>query len=144
MNTRQLLIGTTLIGSVAALGYMAYYAYSDQPEPRPKKNPDIPVPTKRPATPPSVKKAPVKKKPATVSPPQADEFPLRRGSKGKRVERLQVWLMRNYGRTGKITGVLGPATEQHMLRYLKTRQLDKETYYRLRMDKPVHEQPIIR
>lgn len=76
--------------------------------------------------------------------PAGDEFPLRLGSKGPRVERLQVWLMRNYGRTGIITGNFTEETEAELKKRLHKTQLDEGTYQRYRMGKHVHEQVFIR
>lgn len=76
--------------------------------------------------------------------PVADEFPLRLGSKGPRVERLQVWLLRNYGHTGKVTGKFDELTEAELNRRLNKTELDESTFQRYRMGKHVHEQVIIR
>lgn len=76
--------------------------------------------------------------------PIADEFPLRLGSKGERVERLQVWLMRNYGWTGKITGEFDEKTEGLLKKFLKRTELDEATYFKMKMEKPVYEQIIMR
>jgi hypothetical protein len=82
--------------------------------------------------------------PLETSPPVADEFPLRVGSKGPRVERLQVWLMRNYGRTGIVTGNFTEETEAELKKRLHKNKLDEGTYQRYRMGKHVHEQVFIR
>ena len=82
--------------------------------------------------------------PPIMPPPNQDEFPLRLGSKGKRVERLQVWLMRNYGWTGKISGVFDEKTEALVKKYLKNTELDEATYYKMKMEKPVYEQIVMR
>lgn len=81
---------------------------------------------------------------AAQTQPAGDEFPLRLGSKGQRVERLQVWLMRNYGRTGIITGNFTEETEAELKKRLRKTQLDEGTYQRYRMGKHVHEQVFIR
>lgn len=78
-----------------------------------------------------------------VPPPQGDEFPLRLGSRGKRVERLQVWLMRNYGWTGKITDVFDKKTQKLLKRFLNKTALDQATYNKRKMGNPVHLQPVI-
>ncbi len=79
-----------------------------------------------------------------ATPPVGDEFPLRLGSKGKRVERLQIWLMRNYGWTGRITNVFDEKTQALVKKFLRKTQLDRTTYLRMKMEKPVHLQPAIR
>lgn len=73
-----------------------------------------------------------------------DDFPLRLGSQGPRVAKLQVWLLRNYGWTGKVTDLLDEKTEKQMKRFLKTDALDQATYERLKLDAPLHQQKIIR
>jgi hypothetical protein len=86
---------------------------------------------------------PAPKMEITYIAPQADEFPLRLGSRGKRVERLQVWLMRNFGWTGKITGLLDEKTEALMEKRLHTRELTEAIYKKHRMGKHVQNQTII-
>jgi len=69
-----------------------------------------------------------------------DEFPLRLGSKGRRVERLQIWLLRNHGWTGKVTGLYDEKTDRLMRKFLKREALDEKMYHELEMEKPVHQQ----
>ena len=76
--------------------------------------------------------------------PKADEFPLRLGSEGPRVERLQVWLMRNYGWTGAISSSFDEKTKHLVKKYLKIDRIDKEIYHELGMGKPVYEQTLTR
>ncbi len=198
MNTRSIIIGTCLVGTLTGLGYLAWYLYGDtedtdsradlpeveQPaapqhhhkptkrEPSKtttrlsgKQRPSqtvtrTPIPHKPPQTatrpkvvhkpPQTVIRPKVHRPPPTVTRPQiqqrpqpkGDEFPLRLGSKGKRVERLQVWLMRNFGWTGKITNVFDKKTEDLLKRVLKKTQLDEATYNRMKMGSSVHHQPV--
>lgn len=169
MNTRSLLIGTCLVAGLSGLGYLAWYVYGDaadqdhnrQDSPAKKKKPGKDnndnrtrqKPPARASRPPGQQRsqpetynAKVQKAALVVSEavrPLADEFPLRLGSKGKRVERLQVWLMRNYGWTGKITDVFDKKTEGILKRFLKKAELDEATYNRMKMGSPVHRQPAI-
>ena len=76
--------------------------------------------------------------------PVGDEFPLQPGSEGKRVERLQVWLMRNYGHTGKINGIYDEKTDALVKRFLKTDRVDEALFYEMGMGKPVHEQTLMK
>ena len=86
---------------------------------------------------------PVEQSRKTVRPdPKGDEFPLRLGSYGKHVERLEVWLMRNFGHTGIIRGEFDEKTLQQLMKYLKFKELDKNTYFEFGMNKPVHQQKI--
>lgn len=75
---------------------------------------------------------------------EGDDFPLRLGSQGPRVERLQVYLMRNYGRTGKVTGVFDEQTQAQVKKRFHSSQLDEKTYQKFRMGNHVKEQVIIR
>ena len=75
---------------------------------------------------------------------RGDDFPLRLGSEGPKVIRLQVWLMRNFGWQGKLSGVLDQLTLQRMKKHLKTESLDEKTYYKHQMDRPIQQQKIIR
>jgi hypothetical protein len=88
---------------------------------------------------------PLARRSVSASPaPVADEFPLRKGSKGKRVERLQVFLMRNYGHNGKVTGVFDEQTEAELKKRMHKTVLDRQTYENYRMGNPIHEQVVIR
>lgn len=168
MNGRTILIGVGIVGGLVGLGFLAHYVYGGKSESEPRKEEDKPpipplrkvvneVPMK--STP--KKKQVLKKQPeqTTVQPkarmeemkegkviplPIADEFPLRLGSKGARVERLKVWLMRNFGWTGTITDSFDERTLDLLQKFLKKEQLDEATYYKLKMEKPVHEQVMTR
>lgn len=73
-----------------------------------------------------------------------DKFPLKKGSVGPKVERLNVWLTRNHSWTGKITDEFDDNTEYKLKRLTKRTEVDEPTYRRMRMDRPVFEQKIIR
>lgn len=160
---KNVLIGSCIAAGVIGLGLLAVYVYGAEKDsgqvpgakgpsiPEKKQSRPVPAAADKPVQKPvrSTVKTPQPKTeplPAETAPaaPVADEFPLRLGSKGKRVERLQVYLMRNYGWTGVISGLLDKETEALMKRRLKTAALDQATYIRLKMDKPVHEQTPIR
>lgn len=70
-----------------------------------------------------------------------DDFPLHIGSKGPRVERLKIWLMRNYGWTGVITDEYDEHTARQVNKYLRKQQVDEKTYKRLDIGRPVYERP---
>lgn len=161
MTGRTILIGTCVVGSLVGLGFLANYVYGGEQEKSGKDNPareperdshnsydrtrrNRPVRNRRPRpeTQPERKINMVEVKENKT--PIADEFPLRLGSKGERVERLQVWLMRNYGWTGKITGEFDEKTEGLLKKFLKRTELDEATYFKMKMEKPVYEQIIMR
>lgn len=79
-----------------------------------------------------------------LSVPEGDEFPLRAGSTGPRVERLQVWLMRNYGYFGKISGSFDDKTLTKVQIHLGSDTVDENTFNRYRMGNHVTEQVIVR
>lgn len=170
MNGRTIFIGSCVMGSLIGLGFLAHYVYGREPENQNGKKDNDPVKKNRsneqnsynrtripharrhknrPPIKPERKVIMVEEKetapPATeLAQPMADEFPLRLGSEGKRVERLQVWLMRNYGWTGKISGVFDEKTEALVKRFLRKTMLDEDTYYKMKMGKPVYEQIVMR
>lgn len=73
-----------------------------------------------------------------------DSFPLKIGSQGKQVERLQVWLLRNLGLGGSVDGHFDCNTQRRLHRALGMKELDKDTYIAFGMGMPVHEQKILR
>ncbi len=171
MNTRTVVIGIGIASGLVGLGFLAHYLYSGEQEEQVNDNPvneaeknetkqiETKLTVKTHKKRPQVKKiVMVKPKPQLyqpeskmkvvdveeIKPPTADEFPLRLGSEGKRVVRLQVWLMRNYGWTGKVTGVFDEKTESLLKKSIKEIELDEATYSEMKMEKPVHEQIIKR
>ena len=161
MNGRAIAIGTCVLGSLVGLGFLANYVYGGEKSGSDSVTEKEPVnqnrhnnynrtkrksPVKKPRSKSNVKQQPkneMAERQVTIA-PVADEFPLRIGSKGERVERLQVWLMRNYGWTGKITGEFDEKTAELLKRFLKKTELDEATYYKMKMQKPVYEQIIMR
>ena len=170
MNGRTIFIGSCVMGSLIGLGFLAHYVYGREPENQNGQKDNDPVKksrsneqnsynqTRKPHAGKHKNRPLIKaerkvimveeKEPAPpkteLTRPMADEFPLRLGSEGKRVERLQVWLMRNYGWTGKISGVFDEKTEALVKRFLKKTMLDEDTYYKMKMGKPVYEQIVMR
>ena len=69
-----------------------------------------------------------------VKQPIADEFPLRLGSQGKRVERLQIYLLRNYGWAGIITRKFDTKTEERVKKYLKVKEIDEKLFQKLKLN----------
>ena len=144
MNKRSIVIGASLLVASIGLGAFSYYLFSGEPKEEEQAPPkDKPKKAKETAS-------PIKSKQASdqaskglrvveANPqPLADEFPLQLGSKGKRVERLQVWLLRNYGYTGKITKVFDEKTLVLVQKYLKTKTIDEKRYQQLEMGKPIY------
>ena len=167
MNTRKVIIGIGIASGLVGLSFLAHYVYGaeqeDQLDEHPVKTLGKIASTnlkhtqqkkvvKRNVEKPKVRKTQIVKPAPKVelvevkelAPPVADEFPLRLGSNGQRVVRLQVWLMRNYGWTGKVTGVFDEKTAKLLKKAIKEVALDEATYYDMKMEKPVHEQLIMR
>ncbi len=91
--------------------------------------------------------SPVRSKPKTSPAPAlkvGDAFPLKKGSKGPKVERLNVWLTRNHSWTGPITDEFDNHTERKLKRLTRKSECDERTFKKMRMEKPVFEQKIIR
>ncbi|MEO9870349.1 MAG: hypothetical protein ABJQ69_03540 [Ekhidna sp.] len=170
MNKKTVAISMGVVG-VVGLGVLVYYLINEQngeavlDKKAPESEPNLKrlkILTQQPIAEKKVVREPIKKakvipisaekhQPKTdrvnssqinLSAPLADEFPLRLASKGDRVERLHVWLMRNYGWTGIINDEFDHATEQKVVKYLKTYQIDEDTYQALKIGKPVYEQTI--
>ncbi|QKX05373.1 hypothetical protein HN014_10755 [Aquimarina sp. TRL1] len=72
--------------------------------------------------------------------PQQSVFPLKPGSKGKEVERLQIWLLRNHGWKGEITRIYDDQTLKLVRKSLKKDQVDKHTYQKKKMGIPICQQ----
>lgn len=66
------------------------------------------------------------------------EFPLRLGSKGEKVERLQVWLTRNYGHFGILSGEFDQGTLDRVRRFLKVEEVGETLFNKLNMAQPVY------
>lgn len=65
---------------------------------------------------------------------------LSRGSKGKEVERLQIFLLRNHGWKGAITRVFDDQTERLVQKVFKKDHIDRTIYEKYQMAIPIHQQ----
>lgn len=76
-----------------------------------------------------------------IEPKQETNKPwlLSKGSKGKEVERLQIWLLRHHGWKGTITKVFDQQTEELVKKIFKTDGIDRVTYDKHQMGTPIHE-----
>ncbi|WP_027395138.1 hypothetical protein [Aquimarina latercula] len=76
-----------------------------------------------------------------VTPKREESKPwqLAKGSKGKEVERLQIWLLRHHGWKGTITKVFDQQTEELVQKIFKTEGVDRATYDKHQMGIPIHE-----
>ena len=77
-------------------------------------------------------KTPITKQPATI-------WPLQAGSQGKEVERLQIWLLRNHGWKGPVTGLYDEQTDRLVRKRFKKTYLSRSTYEHYQMGIPIHE-----
>lgn len=104
--------------------------------------------TKTPADePPQTKVIPLK---STVPPkrvesptPNGNAFPLMEGSQGKRVERLQLWLLRNYGLQHPINGIYTEQVAKAVKRHLKVERISEALYTKLGLDEHIADQKAV-
>ncbi|WP_062062687.1 hypothetical protein [Aquimarina longa] len=66
-------------------------------------------------------------------------FPLQKGDRGKEIERLQIWLLRNHGWKGEITKVFDLQTLQLVRKSLKRDQVAQEIYQKYKMGTPIYQ-----
>ena len=165
MNNRNIAITVGVVSGLVGLGVLAYYLINDEKDDSivadkiPEAENNLPTSKMSAQKPKKQVIRQTSKKTAKVIPiaaatpkpeeikksePIGDEFPLRLGSKGDRVERLRVWLMRNYGWSGIITNEFDEKTQDQVKKYLKTIEVDENTFYHLKMGKPVYEQTLKR
>lgn len=64
---------------------------------------------------------------------------LAKGSKGKEVERLQIWLLRHHGWKGPVTCIYDEQTDRLVKKRFKTEGIDRATYDKYQMGIPIHE-----
>lgn len=64
---------------------------------------------------------------------------LSKGSNGKEVERLQIWLLRHHGWKGTITKVFDEQTEKLVKKIFKRNSIDRTIYDKHQMGIPIHE-----
>ena len=62
-----------------------------------------------------------------------DDFPLKLNSKGKRVKKLQVYLLRHHGAQKIVNDDFDAATEAHVVKYLKVKEVSEELFEKLNM-----------
>ncbi|WP_339625488.1 hypothetical protein [uncultured Winogradskyella sp.] len=64
-----------------------------------------------------------------VPPEPNDDFPLKLGSKGERVQQLRVYLLKNHGAApGLITNEFDTVTEERVLRFYKVKEVSEELF----------------
>ncbi len=130
-------------GTIAGVSMLTYYLFRNPkhiakrevsqtpPEPEPIHEPKVSKSTRLQKIKPDIKKV------------QAEEhhiFPLQKGSSGKEVERLQIWLLRNHGWKGTVTGTYDTQTETLVKKSLKRDTVDQLTYEKHKMEIPIHQQ----
>ncbi|UII32173.1 hypothetical protein LVD17_28210 [Fulvivirga ulvae] len=141
MTSKQIWIMTGIAAGLAGIGLYVYYHDREEKQRVARQLTASLAQSVQNSTPKPVP-SPGTSAPTKPEPPKGDSFPLRLGSEGKRVERLQVWLMRNFGGVGTVSGTFDKNTEERLLRYLKIRELDEATYNKYKMERPVYEQII--
>lgn len=63
-----------------------------------------------------------------VPPEPNDDFPLKLGSKGERVQQLRVYLLKNHGTAGLITNEFDSVTEERVLRFYKVKEVSEQLF----------------
>jgi len=56
------------------------------------------------------------------------DFPLQFGDKGKKVEQLQMYMLRHWGWQGKVDGIWGAETQRAVEKYLQTKQVSENLF----------------
>lgn len=146
MNEQTINKGFLIAGGLLGLGLLGYLFFREKEETTVDAEFTIiedtkPVKTERPV---SVKKevavvklkpiVPVKKETKVVAvktevlPEPNDDFPLKLGSKGKRVEQLQVYLLKNYGTAGIVTDEFNTITNERILKFLKVDKITEKLF----------------
>jgi hypothetical protein len=130
-------------GAIAGIGILSYYLFRNPKRAMEKK--EVPethlkkrVPESQISKNTEVQK--IKKETLKVPLQEHQIFPLQKGSTGKEVERLQVWLLRNHGWKGSVTGIYDAQTETLVKKRLKKNAVDQATYKKHQMGTPVYEQ----
>lgn len=90
------------------------------------------------------KKLVVKKDNVAKRETTSNGFPLKLGSHGNKVKRLQVYLMRKLGVVRKPTGEFDQITLKRVKAWFKTETVSKQVYDKLMLDKMVHDQRKVR
>ncbi len=132
-------------GTIAGVSMLTYYLFRNSKKPIVKKEvlqqvPPEPEPIHEPKVSKSTRLQKIK---PDIKKTQAEEhqiFPLQKGSSGKEVERLQIWLLRNHGWKGTVTGMYDTQTETLVKKSLKKDTIDQTTYEKHHMGIPIHQQ----
>ncbi len=133
ISNRQLYIA----GAITGIGVLAYFLCTKKSAQKSIKPPK-PEPVKENGYT-SLKKTSSNKKEITTQ-KEEGTFPLRSGSTSKEVERLQIWLLRNHGWKGAVTGTFDSQTLGLVRKSLKRDTVDQETYTKYQMGIPIHQQ----
>lgn len=130
-------------GAIAGVSMLTYYLFR-KPKPIAKKEvSQIPMrsePIQKSKIPKTTRLQQIKPEIQKVQAQEDPVFPLQKGSSGKEVERLQIWLLRNHGWKGTVTGIYDTQTETLVKKSLKRDTVDKATYKKYHMGIPIHQQ----
>lgn len=67
-------------------------------------------------------------------------FPLKLGSSGEQVKRLQIFLMRKLGWVKKPDGEFDEITKKRVKQFFKTEEITEDIYQKYTLDKMLHDQ----
>lgn len=129
-------------GTIAGVSMLTYYLFRNSKKSIVKR--EVPQRSPEPIHEPKVSKTTrLQKIKPDIKKTQAEEhqiFPLQKGSSGKEVERLQIWLLRNHGWKGTVTGMYDTQTETLVKKSLKRDTVDGTLYEKHHMGIPIHQQ----
>ncbi len=136
---------TWIVGTIVGVGVLSYYLFRSPKQKQPEVKKEVSqTPPERIHSESKVSKSSrlQKIKPETrkAQPEEYHIFPLRKGSTGKEVERLQIWLLRNYGWKGAVTAIYDEQTLKLVRKCLKKDTVDQMTYEKHQMGIPIHQQ----
>ncbi len=135
ISTKQLYV----VGAITGIGILAYFLYSKKTAAVPKRTtPPKPEPVQE-NNYTTVQKT-LKDQEQKKVQKESSTFPLQSGSASKEVERLQIWLLRNHGWKGAVTGIFDPQTLRLVRKSLKRDTVDQATYTQHQMGIPIHRQ----
>ena len=147
MNEQSIHKGFLIAGGLLGLGLLGYLFFREKEEITEEAEFTIvedskPIKVEKPRKPKKevsvVKMKPVilvkKEEKAVVVKPEVlpepnDDFPLKLGSKGERVQQLRVYLLKNHGAApGLITNEFDTVTEERVLRFYKVKEVSEELF----------------
>ncbi len=146
MNEQTINKGLMIAGGLLGLGLLGYLFFREKEEtivdaeftivdnskPNKTEKPviikkDVSVVKMKPEIPVQKEKKAIIIKPEVIPEPN-DDFPLKLGSKGERVQQLRVYLLKNHGTAGIITNEFDTVTQERVLKFLKVKEVSEQLF----------------